>query len=76
MIVFSGLDLVRGIILIYFPLRIICSTAIKLNDKVGKNQNLSFSYGKNFEKTITKTGNLIAASHFMTWLGSEKPSGN
>lgn len=43
-----------------------------LNYKVGKNQNLSFTYGKNFDNTTTKTGNLIAAVSFVIGLGSAR----
>jgi hypothetical protein len=43
-----------------------------LNYKVGKNQNLSFTYGKNFDNKVTKTGNLIAAVNYMIGLGSAR----
>jgi len=43
-----------------------------VNYKIGKNQNLSFTYGKNFDNTITKSGNLIAAVNFMIGLGSAR----
>ena len=43
-----------------------------LNYKVGKNQNLSFTYGKNFDNTVVKSGNLIAAVNYMIGLGSAR----
>lgn len=46
-----------------------------LNYKVGKNQNLSFTYGKNYDNTVTKSGNLIAAVNFMIGLGSARGTG-
>ncbi len=46
------------------------------NYKVGKNQNLSFSYGKDFDDKITKQGNLVAALNFLIGFGSARPFGN
>ena len=43
------------------------------NYKVGKNQNLSFTYGKNFEDTVIKEGNLITALNFLIGFGSVRP---
>ena len=43
------------------------------NYKVGKNQNLSFTYGKNFDSTTIKEGNLIAALNFLIGFGSARP---
>jgi hypothetical protein len=43
------------------------------NYKVGKNQNLSFTYGKNFDDTIVKDGNLITALNFLIGFGSMRP---
>jgi hypothetical protein len=43
------------------------------NYKVGKNQNLSFTYGKNFDNTQIREGNLIAALNFLIGFGSYRP---
>lgn len=48
---------------------------VSLNYKVGKNQNLSFVYGKNFDNTYLKQGNLIAALNLMLGFGSNRPLG-
>ena len=45
------------------------------NYKVGRNQNLSFTYGKNFDNTVSKGGNLIAALNFLIGFGSVRPVG-
>lgn len=45
---------------------------LALNYKIGKNQALSFTYGKNFDNTYTKSGNLIAAVNFIIGLGSSR----
>lgn len=39
---------------------------------VGMNKLLTFSFGKNFDGTITKRGNLIAAVNFVAGFGSSK----
>jgi hypothetical protein len=49
---------------------------ISLNYKVGKNQNISFTYGKNFDNKVTKAGNLIAAINFMMGFGSARGINN
>lgn len=46
---------------------------VAVNYKIGKNQNLSFSYGKNFDNTYYKEGNLVAALNLMIGLGSARP---
>lgn len=43
------------------------------NYKVGKNQNLAFTYGKNFDNTMVKEGNLLAALNFLIGFGSIRP---
>ncbi|ASU32290.1 hypothetical protein [Mucilaginibacter xinganensis] len=43
-----------------------------LNYKLAKNQNISFTYGKNFDNVVTKSGNLIAAVNYMIGLGSAR----
>jgi hypothetical protein len=45
------------------------------NYKVGKNQNLSFTYGKDFDNNITQGGNLVAALNFLLGFGSTRPFG-
>ena len=39
---------------------------------VSKNQKLTFSYGKDFDGTITKDGNLVAALTFLVGLGNKR----
>jgi hypothetical protein len=39
---------------------------------VGLNQKLTFAFGKNFDGTITKSGNLLAALNFIKGFGSSK----
>lgn len=48
---------------------------LSLNYKVGKNKNLSFVYGKDFDNVYTKQGNLVAALNFLVGLGSVRPFG-
>jgi hypothetical protein len=48
---------------------------VSVNYKVGKNQNLSFVYGKEFDKTYIKQGNLVAALNFLIGFGSTRPFG-
>jgi len=40
--------------------------------QIGKNQILSFVFGRDFDGTVTKTGNLIAALNFIIGFGSSK----
>lgn len=49
---------------------------VSLNYKVGKNQNISFTYGKNFDNVVTRSGNLIAAINFMMGFGSTRGINN
>ena len=49
--------------------------SVSLNYKIGKNQNLSFVYGKDFDNTYLKQGNLIAALNLMLGFGSNRPVG-
>ena len=44
-----------------------------LNYKVGKNQNISFTYGKSFETPGQFSGDLVAALNFMMGFGSTRP---
>lgn len=37
-----------------------------------QNQKLTFSFGRNFDQTITKSGNLIAALTFLTGFGNKR----
>lgn len=46
---------------------------ISINYKVGKNQNLAFTYGKNFDNTYIKQNNLITALNFIIGFGSTRP---
>ena len=39
---------------------------------VGFNQKITFAFGRNFNGTVTKTGNLIAALNFIRGFGSNK----
>lgn len=39
---------------------------------IWQNQKLTFSFGKNFDGTITKAGNLIAALTFLTGFGNKR----
>ena len=39
---------------------------------VGFNQKITFAFGKNFDGTVTKSGNLIAAINFIRGFGSNK----
>jgi hypothetical protein len=39
---------------------------------IWKNQKLTFSFGKNFDGTITKNGNLVAALTFLTGFGNKR----
>ena len=39
---------------------------------VGSNQKLTFGFGKNFDGTITKSGNLIAALNFIKGFGTRR----
>ncbi|MDR0793610.1 MAG: hypothetical protein LBE82_09910 [Chitinophagaceae bacterium] len=39
---------------------------------IWQNQKLTFSFGKNFDGTITKSGNLIAALTFLTGFGNKR----
>jgi len=39
---------------------------------IGKSQALTFSVGKNFDGTVTKGGNLIAALNFIAGFGGNK----
>ena len=39
---------------------------------VGLNQKITFAFGRNFNSTITKDGNLIAALNFIKGFGSNK----
>jgi hypothetical protein len=39
---------------------------------VGINQKITFAFGKNFDGTVTKSGNLIAAINFIRGFGSNK----
>lgn len=45
---------------------------LNLEYKVGTNQKLTFGFGKNFDGTITKSGNLIAAFNFIKGFGSKR----
>lgn len=45
---------------------------VSLNYKVGKNQSISFTYGKNFDNIITKGGNLITALNYVIGFGSSR----
>ena len=49
---------------------------VSLNYKVSKNQNISFTYGKNFDNIITKGGNLIAALNYIIGFGSSRGTNN
>jgi hypothetical protein len=40
--------------------------------QIGKNQLISFSFGRDFDGTITKTGNLIAALNYIIGFGNNK----
>jgi Tol biopolymer transport system component len=39
---------------------------------IGQNQQLTFSFGRNFDGTITKDGNLIAALNFVKGFGASR----
>lgn len=39
---------------------------------IGKNQKLTFAFGRNFDGTIDKSGNIIAALNFIQGLGDRK----
>ncbi|WP_315820489.1 hypothetical protein [Paraflavitalea speifideaquila] len=39
---------------------------------IGKNRRLTFSFGRNFDGTISKGGNLIAAINFIAGFGGER----
>lgn len=43
---------------------------------VGMNQKITFAVGRNFNGTVTKDGNLIAAINFIRGFGSNKKTGN
>ena len=43
---------------------------------IWKNQKLTFAFGRNFDGTISKGGNLIAALNFIAGLGSNRAVGN
>lgn len=43
---------------------------------VGINQKITFAVGRNFNGTVTKDGNLIAAINFIRGFGSNKKTGN
>jgi hypothetical protein len=45
---------------------------VNLEYSVGSNQKLTFGFGKNFDGTITKDGNLIAALNFIKGFGSKR----
>ncbi|HKR04360.1 MAG TPA: hypothetical protein VJY62_06940 [Bacteroidia bacterium] len=46
-----------------------------INYKVGKNQNVSFTYGKDFDNIKIKEGNLVAALSFALGFGSSRAFG-
>jgi len=46
--------------------------SINADYQVGKNQLLSFAFGRDFDGTITKGGNLISALNFIMGFGSTK----
>jgi hypothetical protein len=45
---------------------------LNLEYSVGPNQKLTFGFGKNFDGTITKDGNLIAALNFIAGFGNKR----
>lgn len=45
---------------------------LNLEYDVGFNQKLTFAFGKNFDGTISKTGNLVAALNFIKAFGAQK----
>jgi hypothetical protein len=45
---------------------------LNANYQVGKNQIISFNFGRDFDGTITKGGNLLAALNFVMGFGSSK----
>ena len=49
---------------------------VSLNYKVGKNQNISFTYGKNFDNIVTQSGNLITALNYVIGFGSSRGVNN
>jgi len=51
-------------------------SAFSINYKIGKNQNLSFSFGKDFLQPFLKKDNLITSLSFLSGLGSLRPIGS
>jgi hypothetical protein len=45
---------------------------LNLGYAIGLNQKITFAFGKNFDGTITKGGNLVAALNFIKGFGSKK----
>ncbi len=51
-------------------------SAFSINYKIGKNQNLSFSFGKDFLQPFLQRDNLITSLSFLSGLGSLRPIGS
>jgi len=51
-------------------------SAFSINYKIGKNQNLSFSFGKDFLQPFLQNDNLITSLSFLSGLGSLRPIGS
>ena len=51
-------------------------SAFSINYKIGKNQNLSFSFGKDFLQPFLQKDNLITSLSFLSGLGSLRPIGS
>lgn len=51
-------------------------SSFSINYKIGKNQNLSFSFGKDFLQPFLSKDNLITSLSFLSGLGSLRPIGS